>query len=106
MAREPRTETPDVEELTAQIATLKADLARLADTVKGQGEGLAEEVAARARRAYDHVRDEAAQRAGQVRERAEGYLETADTAVKTHPATAMGLAVGAGFLLGLILARR
>lgn len=106
MAREPRTEAQNVEELTAQIAALKADLAAIAETVKGQGEGLAEEVAARARRAYDQVRDEAVQRAGHVRDRAEGYVESAETAVRTHPATAMGLAVGAGFLLGLILARR
>ena len=47
-----------------------------------------------------------ADQASHLRDRASGYFDDADTAVREHPATAMGIAVGVGFALGLLLARR
>ncbi|MFT4151883.1 MAG: hypothetical protein QM656_16900 [Paracoccaceae bacterium] len=114
MARDLKEEKDQtIEELNGQIAELKAQLADMAATLKSRGENvaselrargehLADEVRGRARRAYSVASDQASV----VKGRAQGYLDEADTAVRENPATAMGVAVGVGFLLGVMLSRR
>lgn len=102
-----------IAELSAQLDDLKGQMADLVKTAKkrgasmaeaamDQGEDLADEVRGRARRAYRAASGQAAY----VKDRASDYLEDADTAVRENPATAMGIAVGVGFLLGALLTRR
>ena len=43
---------------------------------------------------------------GRVRDKAVEGAKTADEAVREHPYTAIGIAVGAGALIGFLLARR
>ncbi len=103
MAREPNGDkSPTVEELNEQIAELKAKLSDLADEAQERGEEFVGAARRRARRAYRAASDQASH----LRDRASGYFDDADTAVREHPATAMGIAVGVGFALGLLLARR
>lgn len=114
MARDLKEEKDQtIEDLNAQIAELKAQIADMAGTVKTHGENIAQglrakgehvadEVRHRARRAYSAASDQA----DIVKSRAQGYLQEADTAVKENPATAMGVAVGVGFLMGVLLSRR
>ena len=114
MAREPKDDKDQaIAELSAQIEELKAQLADmvapakrkgadLADDLKDEAEGMADAARRKARRTW---RD-AGEQAGQLRDRASSYAAEADVALREHPATAMGIAVGLGFLLGLVLARR
>lgn len=121
MARDPKIEKDQtIEELNAQIAELKAQLADLAGNLKAQasglkaqgadlaedlkarGEDVVEDVRGRARRAYSA----AVTQSSALKARANDYLDEADTAVRENPATAMGVAVGVGFLLGLLITRR
>lgn len=106
MARASKDTPATVEELSDQIEALKAELAALAGNARSRGEAIAEDLADRGRAALDRARDEASHHATRARERAGDYLDRADTAVRQNPATAMGVAVGAGFLIGLLLARR
>ena len=114
MARDPKLDKDaTVEELNAQIADLKAQLEELTGNLKDQGrdfaahlksrgEDVVDDMRGRARRAYSA----AATQSGALKARAHDYLDEADTAVRDNPATAMGVAVGVGFLLGLLLTRR
>lgn len=102
-----------ISDLTAQIDELKGQLAELAKTARRRGADLADDLEDRGEAAMDGLRRRgrryyraAADQADHLRSRASGYIDDADTAVREHPATAMGIAVGLGFLLGLVLARR
>lgn len=105
MARDPKPEAT-IAELSAQLDTLKAELAELAAEAKDRGADIAEEAADRGRAAYRRLRHEARVRAEHARDLGQDYLGRAEGALRDHPATAMGAAVGVGFLIGLLLARR
>ncbi len=97
---------PTVEDLARQMEALRADLNGIAETLKGLG-------MARGKAAADDVksRAEAARAAGeqQIEEmhaRLEAMLAEADKLARDKPITAMGIAAGFGFLLGLMLGRR
>ncbi len=114
MAREPKTEKDStIEDLNAQIADLKSQLEELAGNLKEQGRGLAADLKSRGEDVVDDVRGRARRaysaastQGGALKARAQDYLEEADTAVRENPATSMGIAVGVGFVLGLLLTRR
>lgn len=114
MARDLKDEKDQtIAELGAQIEELKGQLADLAKTARRRGADLADDLQDQGEAAMDGLRRRgrryyraAADQADQLRSRAAGYVDDADTAVREHPATAMGIAVGLGFLLGLVLARR
>lgn len=114
MARDLKEEKAQtVEELNAQVAELKAQLAEMAGQMRKHGENVATELKHRGEEAIDEVRGRArkayaaaADQAGVIKGRAQGYLDEADTAVRENPATSMGIAVGVGFLLGLLITRR
>ena len=96
MARDLKTETDlTIEELGTQMAELKAQLAEMSSVAKNRGGAIAAEIKARG----EHVAEDA-------KERAQGYISEADAAIRQNPATAMGLALGVGFLLGVALTRR
>lgn len=106
MARSPKDQPATVEELSEQIEVLKAELADLASGARAQGEAVARDLTERGRATLDQLRDAAGQQAARARDSAGDYLQRAEGALHRNPATAMGLAVGAGFLIGLLLARR
>lgn len=97
---------PTIEDLSRQIETLRSDLTELAETLKALG-------IAQARAAGDEVKSRAgaARAAGEARveelhDRLESMLAEADKLARDRPATAMGIAAGFGFLIGLLLGRR
>ena len=118
MARDLKEEKDQtVEELNSQVAELKAQLAEMASLMRTRGETVAAELKHRGEEAFDEVRGRAqkaysaaasvaADRAEVIKGRAQGYLEEADAAVRENPATSMGIAVGVGFLLGVLISRR
>lgn len=105
MAREPKAEAT-VEDLVEQVNALKAELSDMAARAKDRGEDIADEVMSRGRRAAIRARRQAEAQFEHARELGHDYLDRADHAVRNNPATAMGVAVGVGFLVGLLLARR
>jgi ElaB/YqjD/DUF883 family membrane-anchored ribosome-binding protein len=88
----------DIEEVTRQLSALREDMARLAETVKAiagrRGSTMAADIA-------DGF-DEARHYAGTTGQAAEARFEGS---IATHPLMAMGLAAGAGFLVGALSRR-
>ncbi len=86
----------DVDALREDFATLRGDLATLVSDAMAQGKGSAEaarqRLEAMAAEGVEHARDKAAAATRQV-----------DECVRTHPMAALGVALGAGLLLGAYL---
>ena len=106
MAAKDDKKEPTIEDLSRQIEELKADLSGLAETLKALGvaqtRAAAEEVKGRA----ESARAAGAQQVEDLQVRLEAMLGEADKIARDRPATAMGIAAGLGFLVGLLLARR
>lgn len=88
-----------VDELADQIALLKKDIASLTETLGSYGKAKSEEMRDNARSAADDMSQAARAKAMEAQIQAEEFL-------KTQPGTALGIAAGLGFLVGLITARR
>jgi ElaB/YqjD/DUF883 family membrane-anchored ribosome-binding protein len=96
MARDLKTEAEQtIEDLSSQMAELKAQLAEMTTVAKRRGGAMAAKLRDRGETAVEDAKA-----------RAEGYFAEADAAVRQNPATAMGLALGVGFLLGVAISRR
>ncbi|KIN65829.1 DUF883 domain containing protein [Sulfitobacter noctilucae] len=88
-----------MQEVSEQIKALQNDLAALTSSVADYGTAKTAEV-------RDAAKETAANLANQGRDKA---LETqlhAEEFVRTQPATALGIAAGLGFLVGMFSARR
>jgi ElaB/YqjD/DUF883 family membrane-anchored ribosome-binding protein len=97
---------PTLEDLTRQIEALRADLTGIAETLKGlgvaTGKAAAEDVKSRAGAARAAGEEQIAE----MHARLEAMLAEADKLARDKPITAMGIAAGFGFLIGLMLGRR
>ena len=87
--------TADIEDLKAQLATLKTDMADLGKILSD----LPKEKIAEARIA-------AKVNAEKARETALDYVAQAESAARRNPGAALGIAAGAGFLAGLLMGGR
>lgn len=101
MAKSPTTANKQVtvDELADQIAGLKKDIAALTDSLGSYGKSKSEEMRNNARTAADDLTEAGRAKALEAQLQAEEFL-------KTQPGTALGIAAGLGFLVGLITARR
>jgi ElaB/YqjD/DUF883 family membrane-anchored ribosome-binding protein len=86
-AMQPAKPTPGAEDLAAQIETLRADLMKLAATVK------------------DDVSEGIGKAGRQLGQTGRDARATATAAVLDHPYAAVGIAAGLGLLLGLVVRR-
>ena len=96
----------DAEALMAQIDTLKSDLASITEMLGEIGVRRTDETVSAAK-----ARIEAAKREGEhlyenARDRAEQAQDQALEAIRRQPATAIGIAVGLGFLVGFLTSRK
>ncbi|MFU1477380.1 DUF883 family protein [Roseovarius sp. C7] len=96
----------DVEALSAQISALKTDLGAITETLKSLGVHGGEEAAERARDMAAKVQQSGRDGLSYAQNSAEEMGAQAAQAVRNQPATAMGLAVGVGFLLGFMSGRK
>lgn len=88
-----------ISDLSDQIEILKADIASLTGTLSDYGKAKGAEAA---KTAKDTVSDAALE----ARVKALDAQKQAEDFIRTQPATALGLAAGIGFLVGLITSRR
>lgn len=88
----------DFEAVSQQLAALREDMARLADTVSGIAEKRGRHMASDIAEGFD----EAKQYVERTGKSADQRLETS---VADHPLLAIGLAVGAGLLVGAMSRR-
>lgn len=95
--------TPD--DLSADIATLRADLERLTERLVERGGAEADRFAEDLRAAGERVLAAAGERVERGREQGEEQIAAARTLVREHPLAAVACALGIGFLLAR-LARR
>ncbi|WP_272009431.1 DUF883 family protein [Roseovarius sp. ZX-A-9] len=95
-----------VEELTSQIEALKGDIAAITGTLADLGAETRDQAKARVRDAASDVRARSEKHLKDAQACAEDLSAQATDAVRQQPAMAVGIAVGVGFLIGLVTARR
>ncbi|QFS82618.1 hypothetical protein FIU97_07345 [Roseivivax sp. THAF40] len=100
------TDKADTDALKAQIDTLKADLASITDMLGEIGVRRKDETLEAAKARYASARSEGERLYSEARHRAEDAQDQALEAIRRQPATAIGLAVGMGFLFGFLTSRK
>ncbi len=90
---------PTMEDLTEQMAILKDDIAALTSAMGNYGKVKASEAADTVKSTAADLKETGQTKAVETQERAEEFI-------RTQPATALGIAAGAGFLIGMLTARR
>jgi ElaB/YqjD/DUF883 family membrane-anchored ribosome-binding protein len=93
------TSSASIEDLSAQIEILKNDLSTLTQTLSDYGVAKTEEVTRSAKIKAEQLRAAGRETAADAQLQAEEF-------VRTQPATALGIAAGLGFLVGMFTARR
>ncbi|MCR9127166.1 MAG: DUF883 domain-containing protein [Rhodobacteraceae bacterium] len=93
-------------DLTAQIDTLRNDLQALSGTIADLGQAKGEDAAKAARAQADAAQKKGAEAIEQAGAQARELQSHANGFMREQPAVALGLAAGAGFLVGLLGARR
>lgn len=83
-------------------STARDKASEAASTARELGSEYAEVARDEARRLYR----EGERRAGEIRAHADEYYDDVSGMVRRHPAQALGIAAGIGFLVGLMIARR
>lgn len=96
----------DIEQLSQQIATLREDISAISRTLSGLGGSTRDAAVDNARRKAADLRQAGEEHFHSAQLRAEEMGHQAADAVRNQPATSVGLAVGLGFLLGFITARK
>ena len=99
-------EDVSVEDLARQVGALREDLASIAETLRTLGLSKGKQAADAARNSAEGARAAGEAQAEELRHKLETILSEADAAARQKPATAMGIAAGFGFLIGLLLSRR
>ncbi|AJE46206.1 DUF883 family protein [Celeribacter indicus] len=94
------------EELQAQIATLKDDIAALTKTMADYGSAQGKAAKASAQAALTEARARGAEHVAHAQQSALDAYGEMENRVRENPSAAMGLAAGLGFLVGLLAARR
>ena len=96
----------DISDLSAQIETLRADLAGLTQTIADIGKAKGDEAISAAKVKASQARDAVADQAETARIHALELQGQANDFVKNQPAVALGVAAGLGFLVGFLGSRK
>ncbi len=86
------------EDIPAQIETLRADIALLAETVR-------DTTKAKASDKVSVVKDVAAEKVDEAKLKYSELSSNAETSIKENPLTSVAIAVGAGMVLGALTRR-
>lgn len=93
-------------DLEAQIAALKSDVAELTDTLSQYGRDRSVQLGEVAAQTLETAKQTGAEKAQQIKQQARDSYAGAEKAVRANPAASVGIAAGAGFLVGLLASRR
>jgi ElaB/YqjD/DUF883 family membrane-anchored ribosome-binding protein len=102
----PTTTSSPKERLMADLRLVIADAEELLKLSAGQAGDKAAELRRRVQERMDSAKDELARLQSMAAERARDAGKAADNFVHDNPWKAVGIAAGAGLLLGLLLSRR
>lgn len=93
-------------DLTQQVETLRSDLAGLTEIIADLGKAQGERLGAAAAEKVKQAQDAGKAAADVAAERAELARMQSTDFIRTQPATALGVAVGVGFLIGWMSGRK
>lgn len=99
-------DNPHLDDLADQIATLKADIAGLTEIVGDIGRSKKAEVRDNIDARVQAAQDAASEHLTHARVRASEMNDEIGDFIQRKPATALGIAAGLGFLVGLIGTRK
>lgn len=103
----PTTKTaPDMQDLSAQIEALKADISQITTTLTEMGTARKDAAINSAKSQAEHLRAEGHKQLEMAQSTAEDYGAQAADAIRRQPAAAVGMAVAAGFIAGLLTSRK
>lgn len=97
---------PDMNDLSAQIEALKADISRITTTLSDMGTARKDAAVTSAKEQAAHLRAEGHKQLEMAQATAEDYGAQAADAIRRQPAAAVGMAVAAGFIAGLLTGRK
>ncbi len=100
------TKDVSVQDLTDQIETLRKDLSDLTSTMADMGKAKKAQLADAAAQQVETARQKGIETADMLGGHARDVQGQANDFVKSQPATALGIAAGVGFLVGLMSTRR
>ena len=89
-------------ELVADLAALRADIARLSDTVAAMARTQADAVGAAMKGAVGDARDQLSQAASNAQDSALGAAADIERRIERNPLTAVLIAAGIGMALGMM----
>ncbi|WP_417261707.1 DUF883 family protein [Celeribacter sp.] len=93
-------------DLSAQIETLKADVAELTKVMGDYGRAQKAQLGATAEESFEAAKQKGAETADYARKQARDAYAGAEKTVRANPAASVGIAAGVGFLVGLLASRR
>lgn len=105
MAQQPNKD-PTTADLSRQVEELKADIARLTESLGDYGKAQGRRYATQARGKAQELQGKAGEQAHALRSQAEGQIDDVEDYVRRNPFTAMGIAAAIGLLIGLFNGRR
>ena len=97
---------PTADDLGKQMETLRADMAKLTETLADLTRAEARNAANGAKRVARKARDGVEHEYDKLQHQAVEAVDHADALIREKPAMAMGVAAGVGLLVGLMMSRR
>jgi len=97
---------PASSDISAQLETLRADMARLVETVTALGRARSGDAVASLSETAHDLRRRGEENLAAARDRGEAAMDQAAEYVRRRPTEAVAVAAGLGVLLGLFLNRR
>lgn len=97
---------PTIEDLQAQIETLKNDISEIIRTGRDFGQSQANRAVDRAKSQAADLRSEGERYAAEAGRRASETLDTTIETIRQKPGTSVAIAAGIGFLFGLMMSGR
>ncbi|SNR25567.1 DUF883 family protein [Puniceibacterium sediminis] len=102
----PNSASSDYKDLSDQVSTLKQDLASISELLTEIGVRRKDETVAAAKERAAYLRERGSDTLTEAQLRAEDMQQQALAAIRNQPGTAIGIAVGIGFLAGLLTSRK
>ncbi|WP_168201311.1 DUF883 family protein [Qingshengfaniella alkalisoli] len=101
-----KTDAPSVEDLAAQLDTLRGDIAHLTELMGDYGKDRVNKAGATAQKHAADLRARAEHDAERLQAQANEFAHDAEAFMRERPATTLGMAAALGFLVGILTSRR